>query len=83
MAAASPVPLAARGLGARLERALAIRAGTSEPLVLDRSGEPVATRQRDGVLRPLATGTPEVVGVAGADHAARTRPDPTRRAPSA
>lgn len=60
MAAASPVPLAARGLGARLERALAIRAGTSEPLVLDRSGEPVATRQRDGVLRPLATGTPEV-----------------------
>ena len=53
-AAASPVPLASRALGARLERALAARAATGRPLVLDDSGEPVATRAEDGTLQPLA-----------------------------
>jgi peptidoglycan glycosyltransferase len=33
---------------------LAARAATAQPLVLDRSGEPVATRGQDGALQPLA-----------------------------
>jgi peptidoglycan glycosyltransferase len=51
-AGASPTPLAARGPGARLLRALAAREAGARTLVLDRAGELVATLDAAGSLWP-------------------------------
>ena len=58
--AASQVPLAARGLGTRLERALAARDSGARTLLLDRSGELVASILASGPFRP-AEGTAALV----------------------
>lgn len=50
LAKESLAPLASRGLGARLERALAARNGGAATLLLDRRGELAATVGRDGVV---------------------------------
>jgi peptidoglycan glycosyltransferase len=51
LAAESPAPLASRGLGSRLERALGARHAGASTLLLDRQGELTATFAR-GVVAP-------------------------------
>ena len=58
LVASSPVPLAVRGLGARLSRALAARSAGASRLVLDRSGELVAVTDAQGALQPTAEAGP-------------------------
>ncbi|HVO09417.1 MAG TPA: penicillin-binding transpeptidase domain-containing protein [Vicinamibacteria bacterium] len=60
LVASSPVPPTARGLGARLSRALAARAAGARRLVLDRSGELVGVIDASGVLQPTLEAGPFV-----------------------
>ena len=62
-AAASAAPLAARGPGARLARALAARDGGARTLVLDRNGELVATLDAAGSIVPEAESVGLLAGV--------------------
>lgn len=64
-AATSPVPLASRGLGSRLVRALEAREEGARKLLFDRNGALVAVVGREGAIEadpdaaPLLTGIPE------------------------
>ncbi len=62
-AAASAAPLAARGPGARLARALAARDAGARTLVLDRNGELLATLDAAGAIVPEAETAGLLAGV--------------------
>jgi cell division protein FtsI/penicillin-binding protein 2 len=62
-AAASRVPLSARGLGARLAAALAARDAGARSLLLDRNGELVASLPAAGPARPAKAAVALVSGV--------------------
>ncbi len=61
--AASRVPLAARGLGARLARALAARGAGARTLLLDRGGELVASLPASAPFRPSEDAAALVPGI--------------------
>jgi len=61
LAARSPVPLASRGIGSRLVRALAARDAGARKLLYDRNGALVATVGRDGAIE-AAPGVASLLG---------------------
>jgi hypothetical protein len=63
IAGESPVPIAVRGLGARLERALAARDAGATTLLLDRRGELLAAARAGGALAPTPEAAPLLPGV--------------------
>jgi peptidoglycan glycosyltransferase len=62
LAGERPVPFASRGLGSRLERALAARRAGASTLLLDRQGELAATVAR-GIVSPAPEALPLLAGV--------------------
>jgi penicillin-binding protein A len=62
-ASESPAPLASRGIGRRLLRALEARGAGVSALLLDRRGELVATVRRDGGIEVDPSAAPLLAGV--------------------